>query len=132
MSQATAPMPGFDVPDGELGHRFEAIRANLEARRDGEVSDADVLSELYEAYWQSVEPLEPEDDPNQTALTDVAQRGAQDAAEATPPSDTRQDDRVVDEALTCACGRPAGADGQCTACRREYAGEAIGNHGGRL
>lgn len=128
MSQATAPVSTFDVPDGELGHRFEAIRANLEARRDGEVSDAVVLSELYNAYWQSVEPLEPEDDPNQTALTEVAQNGAQ-MDESQP---TVREDRVVDDALTCACGRPAGADGQCTACRMSHAGDAIGNHGRRL
>lgn len=67
----------------------------------------------------------------QLSLTEAFE-AAQDAAELDEPTDTRQDDRVVDDALTCACGRPAGADGQCTPCRREYAGEAIGNHGGRL
>lgn len=43
-----------------------------------------------------------------------------------------RDDRVVSEGLTCDCGRPAGADGLCFGCKREHAGHAIGNHGGRL
>lgn len=67
----------------------------------------------------------------QLSLTEAIE-AAQSAASDSSDPDTLQDDRVVGETLTCACGRPAGADGQCTACRREYAGEAIGNHGGRL
>ena len=63
----------------------------------------------------------------QQSLTDALQAAA---ADDSPTAVT--DDRVVTDGLTCACGRPAGADGQCTACRRKYAGEAIGNHGGRL
>lgn len=70
--------------------------------------------------------------PDQQLSLTEAYEAAQGAADGPAAPDTRQDDRVVGEALTCACGRPAGADGQCTACRREYAGEAIGNHGGRL
>lgn len=70
----------------------------------------------------------------QQSLTDALQAAAAtqtDASEQDGP-DTLQDDRVVDDALTCACGRPAGADGLCSAHRREHAGHAIGNHGGRL
>lgn len=70
--------------------------------------------------------------PDQQLSLTEAYEAAQDDATGPAPPDTRHDDRVVNEALTCHCGRPAGADGHCTAHRREYAGEAIGNHGGRL
>lgn len=53
-------------------------------------------------------------------------------ARAPTQEDTIQDDRVVDDGLTCDCGRPAGASGQCPACRMEAAGDTIGNHGRRL
>ena len=58
----------------------------------------------------------------QQSLTDALQAAA---ADDSPTAVT--DDRVVTDALTCPCGRPAGADGQCTACRMESAGEVIGN-----
>lgn len=43
-----------------------------------------------------------------------------DAIQQTPTQEeTVQDDRVVEESLTCDCGRPAGADGLCYGCRMD-------------
>jgi len=63
--------------------------------------------------------------PGEQQSITAAIEAAQNAAEADGAADGPQDSRVVESAPTCHCGRPAGADGLCTAHQMEHRGGAI-------